>query len=194
MRRSAEAAAQTRAALVEAGVGYFAANSYGEASLEAIAGRLGVTRGAIYHHFGSKRGFFAAVVEHVMTGLRERIVAAAESAGNGWDGLHAGSSVFLEAADDDTFRRIVLLDAPAVLGWEAWKEIDDRTTASSLREGLADLSDQDLLKTDDVDALATALSGAMNELALWIAAQPSPQQALGRARAVVHELLGAAEA
>jgi AcrR family transcriptional regulator len=194
MRRSVEAAAQTRAALLKAGVSYFAAHSYGEATIEAIAARLGVTRGAIYHHFGSKRGFFAAVVESIMAALRKRIVDAAERAGNGWDGLRAGSDVFLEAAADDTFRHIVLVDAPAVLGWEVWKEIDDRTTASSLRDGLAELQAQDALKTDDIDALAVGLSGAMNELALWIAAQPSPQQALARARAVVHQLLDAAAA
>jgi hypothetical protein len=81
-----------------------------------------------------------------------------------------------------------------VLGWDAWKAIDERTTASSLREGLAELNAHDALKTDDVDALATGLSRAMNELALWIAAQPSAAQALARARAVVHELLGAAAA
>jgi AcrR family transcriptional regulator len=192
VRRTAEAAAQTRASLLEAGVDYFAKHSYGEASMEAIAARLGVTRGAIYHHFESKRGFFEGVVENVMAGLRDRIVAAAERAGTGWEGLRAGSDVFLEAAADDTFRRIVLLDAPAVLGWQAWKAIDDRTTASSLREGLAELEERGALKTDDVDALAAALSGAMNELALWIAAQPSPAQALARARMIVHDLLGAA--
>jgi AcrR family transcriptional regulator len=194
MRRTAEAAAQTRASLLEAGVGYFATHGYGDASMEAIASRLGVTRGAIYHHFGSKRGFFAAVVESVMAGLRDRIVAAAESEGTGWDGLRAGSDVFLEAAADETFRRIVLLDAPAVLGWDDWKAIDDRTTASSLREGLTGLKGQGELKTDDVEALAAGLSGAMNELALWVAAQPAPARALARARAVVHDLLGAAAA
>jgi AcrR family transcriptional regulator len=194
VRRTAEAAAQTRASLLEAGTRYFEHHPYGEASMEAIAGRLGVTRGAIYHHFGSKRAFFAAVVESVMADLQDRVIAAAERAAHGWDGLRAGSDVFLEAAADDTFRRIVLVDAPAVLGWEAWKEIDDRTSASSLREGLAELREQGALKTDDIDALAAGLSGAMNELALWIAAQPSPQHALGRARAVVHELLGAAAA
>jgi AcrR family transcriptional regulator len=194
MRRTAQAAAQTRESLVEAGVGYFAAHAYAEASLEAIAGQLGVTRGAIYHHFGSKRGYFQAVVERVMTGLRDQIIAAAEDAGQGWDGLRAGSDAFLRAATDERFRRTVLLEAPAVLGWDAWKAIDDRTTASSLREGLAALARQGALTTDDLDALTAGLSGAMNELALWIAAQPSAQDALARARTVVHHLLGACQA
>jgi AcrR family transcriptional regulator len=194
VRRTAEAAARTRDSLVEAGVRYFATHAYTEASLEAIAAELGVTRGAVYHHFGSKRGFFAAVVEAVLSELRDEIVAAAERAGDGWSGLRAGSDVFLEAAADETFRRIALLDAPAVLGWEAWKAIDDRTTASSLRAGLAELAREGALKADDIDAIAAGLSGAMNELSLWVAAQPSPDEALARARAVVHRLLAAYKA
>ncbi len=193
MRRTAEEASRTRGSLIEAGERYFAAHTYTDSSMEAIARQLAVTRGAIYHHFGSKRGFFEAVVESVMDRLRARIVAAAEAAGEGWDGLRAGCDVFLQAAADETFRRIVLLDAPAVLGWDAWKSVDDRTTASSLREGLAALAEDGALKTDDIEALAAGLSGAMNELSLWIAAQPSPHDALARARSVVHQLLRAYE-
>jgi hypothetical protein len=126
-----------------------------------------------------------------MAGLRDEIIATAEGAGQGWEGLRAGSDAFLQAATDERFRRTVLLEAPAVLGWDAWKAIDDRTTASSLREGLAR---EGALKADDIEALAAGLSGAMNELALWIAGQPSAQDALARARTVVHQLLGACEA
>ena len=194
MRRTAEAAARTHESLLEAGVRYFAEHTYAEASLAEIAEQLGVTRGAIYHHFGSKRGFFEAVVERLLSDLRDRIVAAAEEAEDSWSGLRAGSDVFLAAAANETFRRIGLLEAPAVLGWESWKAIDDRTTASSLREGLAELAGEGALRSNDVDAVAAALSGAMNELALWISAQPSPDEALARARAVVHQLLAAYEA
>jgi AcrR family transcriptional regulator len=194
MRRTAAAAARTRESLLAAGVRYFAVHAYADASLEAIAGELGITRGAVYHHFGSKRGLFEAVVETVLSELRDEIVAAAEHAGHGWDGLRAGSDVFLQAAANETFRRIALLDAPAVLGWETWKAIDDRTTASSLRAGLAELERQGALDGDDIDAIAAGLSGAMNELSLWIAAQPVPEVALARARAVVRRLLEAYEA
>lgn len=194
MRRTAEDAARTREALLKAGIRYFAEHSYGEASMEVIAASLGVTRGAIYHHFGSKLGYFEGVVESVMAALRDRIVAAAAQAGVGWAGLRAGCDVFLQAAGDETFRRIVLLDAPAVLGWEKWKAIDDRTTARSLREGLAALRDAGALRTDDIEALAAGLSGAMNELSLWIVAHPAPAEALRRAREVVRGMLRAYEA
>lgn len=189
MRRTQEEAARTRGEILEAGVAYFASHGYGDASLEAVARQVGVTRGAIYHHFGSKRGYFAAVLEDVLGRLRDRIEASALTAAAGPEGLYAGCDVFLEAATDRAFRQIALVDAPAVLGWDAWKDIDDRTTARSLREGLASLAGQGTLGTHDSDALAAALSGAMNELSLWIAAQDDPRDALRRARAILHGLL-----
>jgi AcrR family transcriptional regulator len=191
MRRTAEEAAETKRSLVKEGVAYFGSCPYGDGSLESVARELGVTRGAIYHHFGSKRGYFEAVVEQVFSDLRDRVVAASARAGDRWDGLRAGCDVFLAAASDAAFRRIALLDGPAVLGWESWKSIDDRTTAQSLREGLAAIAEQGDLATSDTEAAAVALSGAMNELSLWTAAQPRPRRAEARMRAVVHHMLAA---
>lgn len=193
MRRSAEEAAQTRADLVKAGVTYFAAHGYAEATLNAIAEELGVTRGAIYHHFGNKSGLFAAVVEEVMADLRSKIESKARNAGGGWPGIEAGCDVFLEAAAEPSFRRMVLLDAPAVLGWTAWKAIDDRTTGLSLHHGLKELANEGRLITDDVEALATGLSGAMNELSLWIAGQSSTRKAIARAKEATRLLLDACQ-
>ena len=113
----------------------------------------------------------------------------AEEAGEGWDGLRAGCDTFLQAATDATFRQVALIDAPAVLGWQTWKRLDDRTTSRTLREGLEQLRRAGQLRGDDVEAVAAALSGAMNELALWVAAQPKPRLALARARSVVASML-----
>lgn len=190
-RRTAEVAARTRAALVDAGVEFFAERSYGQAPLEELVGRLGVTRGALYHHFGSKQGFFEAVVERVLERLAERIEEASRDQGDGWDGLVAGCLTFVAAATDDAFRRIVLLDAPAALGWRVWKEIDDRTAARTLRAGLAQLRDDGELATTDMEPLAAALSGAMNELGLWLADQDPVAPALGRAEATLSMILAA---
>jgi AcrR family transcriptional regulator len=191
MRRTAAEAARTREALIVAGVAHFAEHAYAGADLQSIADEAGVTRGAIYHHFGSKRGYFAAVVERAFGDLRARIVSAADERRDPWDGLAAGCDAFLAAAVDPTFRRIGLLDGPAVLGWEAWRAIDERTTAGSLGEGLADLAMRGALSTRDVEALTLALSGAMNELSLWIASQPDSAAALARARDTVRGLLDA---
>lgn len=188
-RRTAEEAAQTRADLVAEGIGYFSERNYAAAPLEELVARLGVTRGALYHHFGSKRGYFEAVVERILEQLGDRIVRQAKRTGEGWVGLQAGCDTFLQAATDAPFRQIVLTDAPAVLGWQAWKQLDDRTTSRTLREGLEELRRTGQLKCDDTEALAVALSGAMNELALWVAAQAKPRQALPRARAAIASML-----
>jgi len=188
-RRTAEEAARTRADLVAEGLLYFTERPYASAPLQELVARLGVTRGALYHHFGSKRGYFEAVVEWILEQLGHRIVREAERAGEGRDGLKAGCDTFLAAATDATFRQIVLIDAPAVLGWQAWKELDDRTTSRTLREGLDELRQAGELESEDTEALAAALSGAMNELALWVAAQPRPRRALPRAQAAVAAML-----
>ena len=95
----------------------------------------------------------------------------------------------MDAATDETFRKIVLVEAPAAPGWQAWKELDDRTTALTLKQGLLKLHQSGELHTDDVDALTAGLSGAMNELSLWVAAEKSPRSALPRAKSVTTLLL-----
>ena len=189
-RRTAQDAAKTRSALIDAGVAFFTERPYREAPLEELVGRLGVTRGALYHHFGSKQGLFEAVLERTLGRLGVRIEQASSGHGHGWSGLEAGCRAFLAAATDRSFRRIVLVDGPSVLGWRTWKEIDDRTAARTLRDGLDELRRSGHLRMEDAEALAVALSGAMNELALWVANHDSPRQALGRAEAVVVEILG----
>src|SRR5262245_783347 len=94
MRRTATEAASTRETLLEAAVPFFAEHGYAGASLEDLAAQLGVTRGAVYHHFGSKQGLFAAVVETLMARLEAEIVATAEGAPDLWAGMHAGCEAF----------------------------------------------------------------------------------------------------
>jgi len=194
MRRTAAAAARTRGGLVEAGAAYFRDHPYDEVALEDVAAELGVTRGAIYHHFGSKRDFFIAVVEKALADLRDQIVTAAGKAGSGWKGVAAGCNVFLAAGADEKFRRIVLVDAPAVLGRETWTAIDDRTTGASLRAALDNLAAAGAVATEDVEALTVGISGAINELSLWVASQPSNRKALTRAQAIVSAMLTAFQA
>ena len=93
--------------------------------------------------------------------------------GEGWDGIVAGSLAFLRAASDQELRRIVLVDGPAVVGWEVWRESDAENSARLLAEGLSELDDLSV----DPAAAGALLSGAMNEAALWIAGGGQPQLA-----------------
>lgn len=173
-----------------AGISAFAEAGYAGVSLEELMRSLGITRGALYHHFKSKRVYFRAVVERLLEDLEKQISAASSRAGDGWEGIEAGCNAFLKAALDPRYRRIVIVDGPAALGWKEWKCLDDKHLTSSLREGLAELRPAALLSVGDVDAVSIALSGAMNELVLWIAHHPQPRVALKRARTTVARLLG----
>src|SRR6476660_1613378 len=124
-RREAEAQA-TRDALIRAALELFTNSGYASVGTEEIVARARVTRGALYHHFEDKRDLFRAVFERVEGDLMERIGSTMESADDAWDLMVAGMRAFLDACEEPAVKQISLTDAPAVLGWEEWREIDNR--------------------------------------------------------------------
>jgi AcrR family transcriptional regulator len=167
-RTQAERLAATRAALLRAARAIFAEMGYEAAGTEEIVRRARVTRGALYHHFKDKRALFDAVVGDVAREIAGKIDAAAPTR-DPFEGLIVGTDAFLDACLDPAIRRIYLIDAPAVLGWHRWREIDAPHGVRSLREGVAAM-----LATQPESALAVEpvtflLAGAFNEAALWIA-------------------------
>ncbi|TDE89257.1 TetR family transcriptional regulator [Occultella glacieicola] len=141
----------------------FAEHGYAAVGLERVAEAAGVTRGAVYHHFGDKLGLFAAVLADAHAGIGAAVADAAP--GRGWQAIKDGSAAFLRAAVDPGIRRIVLVDGPAVIGWESWRRMDADHSAHLLAEGLAELDDLAV----DPGAAGALLGGAMNEAAIWIA-------------------------
>lgn len=163
---------------------------YADAATEEIVQRAGVTRGALYHHFSSKEGLFRAVLEEVQKEVANRILLASQAAApDSWAQLLAGCHAFLSASLDPGIQRILLIDAPAVLGWQLWREIDARQSGNLLEEILVILMEENRIKPLPVDALTHLLSGAMNEAALWIAQAQNPQRALSEAEATLETLL-----
>jgi AcrR family transcriptional regulator len=173
----------------------FAEHGYAGTGTEDLVQAAGLTRGALYHHFGSKEGLFRAVVDDVQRAVGERVeAAAARAAGERaglWDQFVAGCRAFLAASLDPQVQRIMLVDAPAVLGWDVWREMDSQYSLRSLKDVLAALSEEGVIASRSTDAVAHLLSGAMNEAALWIARAPSPKRALAEATAALELLLGA---
>jgi AcrR family transcriptional regulator len=188
-RRTAEDAEQTRLAIMDAARTQFATVGFDAVTLDGVAAAAGVTRGAVYHHFGGKAGLFRAVLEQILSEQGEHILAAAERESGAFEGLEAGCHRFIELAQRPEYVQIALIDAPAVLGITAWQALDDAATTSHLREGLRELFEG--RSQTDVEALAQSLSGAMNQIALW-AATAGPQKeakALARAKASLSVLL-----
>jgi AcrR family transcriptional regulator len=179
----------TIARLIEIACEIFTRDGYANAATEEIVQQAGVTRGALYHHFGSKEGLFQAVLSHIQQQVGLRIEAVVAQQSDMWEQLVAGSIVFLEVSLDPQVQRIMLIDAPSVLGWSLWRELDAQNSMKSLRESLSKLMAQGFLPQIPLDALTHMLSGAMNESALWIAQSNDPQSALAEATQALKYLL-----
>ncbi len=181
----------TTARLLEVACQIFARDGYANAATEEIVHLAGVTRGALYHHFGSKEGLFQAVLREVQRQVGERIEAVTAEKADVQEQLTAGCVAFLEASLDPQVQRIMLMDAPSVLGWALWRQLDAEYSMKSLRAALDALQMEGRLPGLPVDALTHLLSGAMNEAALWIAQADNPQAALLEGKRALVALLEA---
>lgn len=166
--RREEQSEATRRALVRAARQLFARRGYAATPTEKIVQRARVTRGALYHHFRDKEELFEAVYEEVEEEVTQRVMSASASAGDLWRGLHAGAEAFLDECLRPEVQQIVLLDAPAVLGWERWKEIEAKYGLGLLRAALAGAMEAGLIERQPVDPLAHMLLGALTEAAMMV--------------------------
>jgi AcrR family transcriptional regulator len=158
---------------------------------EEIVAAAGVTRGALYHHFGGKEGLLAAVYEQIEQELLERIGArvAEQETTDPLAALATGAQAFLDACSEPEIHRIVLLDAPSVLGWERWREIGWRYGAG-LTEGVVQAAiDAGRIARQPAKPLAHLLLGALDEAALYVARAPEPAVAREEAGAAIAALL-----
>lgn len=181
-RTQAERRAATRRALSGAARGLFAERGYHGVAAEEIVGKAGVTRGAMYHHFGDKRGLFRAVVEEIEAEVDEVVLEAARGAlretGDPLEAWMAGLYASLDVYSRPDVRRIQLVDGPAVLSIEEWREIDAAHAVAQIRDGLELLMDREVLERQPVEPLAHLLHGATTEAAMYVAFSEDP----GRAR------------
>lgn len=168
-RTQAERLAATRATLLKEARAIFATAGFEAAATEDIVRRAKVTRGALYYHFRDKRELFEAVFEEVARAIAGAIDTMAEPADTPLDALIDGTRTFLDACLDPAVRRIYLIDAPSVLGWHRWREVDAPHGVRSLREGVAAVLAARPDAKLSVEPLTFLLSGAFNEAALWIA-------------------------
>lgn len=171
---------ENRVKLIVAARKAFAEKGYAAASMDELTAQVGLTRGALYHNFGDKRGLLAAVVSQMDGEMATRAQAIAARADNLWEGLLAEGVAYIEAALDPDIQRIVLLDGPAFLGDPSqWPSQNSCLQAS--RQKIALLIEQGVLKPVDPEAAARLLNGAALNAALWIAASDDPKAVLSKA-------------
>lgn len=180
-KKRAQMMEQTRSKLIAAARKAFAENGYAGTSMDDLTADAGLTRGALYHNFGDKRGLLAAVVDQVDTEMAARAAAQAErQGGDEWDRLLAEGAAYIKAALEPEIQRIVLLDGPAVLGDPSQWPSQNQCLAATMRS-LEALAAKDALKPVDIEAAARLLNGAAMNAALWVAASETPGDSIGAA-------------
>lgn len=161
---------RTRAALIAAARRLFVEKGYAETGTPELVAEAGVTRGALYHHFADKQALFRAVVEAENAALASEIERAAPGELGPIEALAAGGEAFLAAMSLPGRARLLLIEAPAVLGREVVDAIDADHGGRTLREGLAAAIAADALRVVPIDAGALLLSAVYERAALSIAA------------------------
>jgi AcrR family transcriptional regulator len=191
-RSNAELSESTRASLLARATQAFATHGYADAPLDELVRAAGLSKGALYHHFGSKQGLFKAVLADVDTRITSRIEAVLHKGTPTLAMLEAVCRAWLESMLDPGLRRILLLDAPAVLGHRASREFDAEGSIRPLAALLDELRAAGAIDQEvEPEPTAQLLAGALYEAALWIGEQPLPKRALPRAMAGVARMLGA---
>jgi AcrR family transcriptional regulator len=193
-RTQADRSAATRAALVNAARPLFAQQGFAAVGTEAIVRAAGVTRGALYHQFADKTELFAAVVEAVEQDVMAQIMRqlGAEAAGepDPLDELVRGASAWLDACAEPSVQQILLLDAPAVLGWERYREIGTRYSVGVVEAVLTEAVRLGRIADQPVSPLAHIIVGALDEGALMIARAADQATAREQVRDALEQLIG----
>jgi AcrR family transcriptional regulator len=166
--KAAQSAA-TRSKLLKVARKLFAKNGYSGVGTEEVVKRAGVTRGALYHQFEDKKDLFRAVYEQVEQELFEKVTSRAGTETDPVEELKAGARYWLELCLEPEVQRIVLLDAPAVLGWHEWREVGGRWGIQAIESALTLCMEIGAIEGQPVSPLAHVLMGALDEAALYVA-------------------------
>lgn len=169
----------------------FGARGFADVGIEEIVRAAGITRGALYHHFADKTDLFAAVFEAVETDVTARIVGGLADADQSdlIAVMRQGAGVFLDACAEPEIHRIMLLDAPAVLGFERWREISNRHNTGLVHDLLGRAIEAGQVPEQPVELLAHTLLGALREAALYLGQAGNRTKARREAGAIVDRLI-----
>lgn len=180
--------AETRGKLIAAARKAFGEVGYAAASMDDFTAAAGLTRGALYHHFGDKKGLLEAVIEQIDAEMGARLAEISAAAANPWEGFVAECVAYVEMALEPEIQRILLLDGPAVLGDPStWP--NQSGCIASLTRSLRRLLGEGTIADADAEAMARLLNGAMLEASLWIANADDQEETSGRAVDALRALL-----
>lgn len=189
--RRAQYSSSTRKALLKHAQALFTRSGYASTSLDAIVAEAKVTKGALYHHFSGKQAVFEAVFEVVESDAAQSIKSALKGHSDPWDKARAGLRAFLEVVQQPAYQRIVIQEGPAILGYERFRESEERSAYSivndivraTLQASTWDL-DEDMTTT-----FTQIFFGALSAAGESVTGSPDPEDAVARVEAALTFIL-----
>ncbi|GLY68230.1 TetR family transcriptional regulator [Amycolatopsis taiwanensis] len=189
MNKNVERGKTTRAQLIEIASRLFASRGYDRTSIDAVLAESGASRGSLYHHFKNKEALFLAVVKDASARASRPAAEEMRAAPDSLAALRVGCLAWIRLAGDPAVRQIVLIDAPAVLGWQRWRALDEQGPLGTIRGLLADAAHDGGIEPHHVDAFARIVLAALNELSMMVAHAEDRTKALATAESAVEEFL-----
>jgi len=179
----------TRAALVNSAVDLFTKRGYAGTSLDEVAKRARVTKGALYHHFSGKQALFEAVFDAVESQALEPLQAVRKGPLPPWERALTALRMFIDQCQEPTYQRIVVHEGPVVMGWERWREAEDNFSFGLVRGCLEDLVEAGEVDGVPIETTARLLFGALSSAAMMIAASSEPKKVGAEVELVLVTLL-----
>lgn len=167
VRRTRAEMEETRAALISTARKVFSEVGYADTVMDDLTGQAGLTRGALYHHFGDKKGLLAAVVEQIDAEMDARLEKISSTAEDHWQGFIHRCNTYLTMALEPEYQRIVLRDARAVLGGPSQQS--QHHCVDAMQRLISQLMAQGVIAEANPQALASLIYGSLAEAAFWIA-------------------------
>jgi AcrR family transcriptional regulator len=189
--RRAQYSASTRRALVDVAEQLFAEHGYAATSLDAIVAGADVTKGALYHHYSGKQALFEAVFEKVESAGAAAIQSAVAGHQDPWEKATAGLRAFLEVVRQPSYSRIVVQDGPSVLGYERFREQEERSTFAYVLDIVRAVLEAGEWRLDDEmeHTFARIFFGAMSSAGSSVSTAEDPDAAAARVEVAIGFLL-----
>ncbi|WP_367139162.1 TetR/AcrR family transcriptional regulator [Saccharothrix sp. HUAS TT1] len=175
--RRLEYSESTRRALVDSAVELFTKRGYAGTSLDEVAKRARLTKGALYHHFSGKQALFEAAFDAVETEFVHKLGEIVSAPGDPWETAIAGLRAYVRTCLEPAYQRIVIHEAPVVMGWERWREAEEHFSYGLLRSTIEVLVTSGELEQLPVETMSRLLFGALSAGASTIAAASEPRKA-----------------
>jgi AcrR family transcriptional regulator len=186
----------TKETLIDIAEELFTAHGYAGTSLDAVVSRAQVTKGALYHHFSGKQAVFEAVFERVEASASAVILAATADASDPWEKARAGLRAYLGVVQEPTYRRIVIQDGPSVLGYERFREQEERSTFSNVLDIVRSVLTAGTWELDPgmLDTYTRIFFGALNAAGGSVALSDEPRMAAARVEAAISFIIAGFQA